>query len=420
MIKRLLQEKLQYYLEQSGAVLVTGPKYCGKTFISKLVSQSQYYISPDEHFQSVAKYNIEEILNGAFPRLIDEWQFIPTIWHSVKRKIDDGIDGKKRGLYILTGSTKPVDKRIHFDSAMGRIYHLKLSTLTFAEILGHQGKELISLSEIVKNPSQFKILPNPLSHDEVNTLMIQGGWPELFEDPTKNAITFTEQYLSRLIDYDAKLYHFRTNKIILKKILTSLARLNGSQLNRQTILKDICESIDERTILNYLDMLNNLEVTFEVEPWWNLNLRSKYKMRTKSKVYFCDTSLVCKLLKISHVKQMYEDLNTTGLLFENQVMKDLKVYAAALNGELYFYRDEAGNEIDAIIEFNDGSWWAIEIKLSKQDAFVAAKKLDQLNKFITFKDARKEPTLKLVITDSEESIKLSDNLFIIPHTLIKP
>ncbi len=413
-------KKLEDYLNQAGAVLVTGPKYCGKTFISKLVCQSNYFLSLDDASTKMANYNVEEILNGAFPRLIDEWQCIPIIWHHIKRRIDDGVNGQKRGLYVLTGSTKPADKNIHYDSAMGRIYHLKLATLTFAEILDNQGKELISLSEIANDASKFKTLANPLTHDEVNQLMIQGGWPELFDDLSKDPITFTKQYLSRLVEFDAKLYKFRTNKIVLKRILASLARLNGSQINRQTILKDINQCIDDRTLLDYLDMLNNLEVIFEVEPWWNLNLRSKYKMRTKPKTYFCDTSLVCRLLEINHTKQMYDDLNTTGLLFENQVMKDLNVYASALNGDLYFYRDEQGNEIDAIIEFSDGSWWAIEIKLSKQDAYQAAKKLDELYKFITFKDARPEPALKLVITDSDESIKLSDNLFIIPHTLIKP
>ncbi len=432
-IKRFYEEIIKEYIKHAGAVLVSGPKFCGKTFLAQQVCKSSYFI-PEKDAKEIVTYNLETILNGEKPRLIDEWQEYPKIWDFIKYAIDRGDNGNKRGLYILTGSTKPLDKSVSLHSGAGRIITMRMNTLTFAEILNLNEKSSISLQKLANDPNEFKFIENPCSIEQVNQYLLMGGWPELHANNDTKYKYLVDGYIKSIIINDAKKIGSRIDKTRLNLFLKSIARLSGSQINKSTIIRDVFddstknkstkdskqEQINIRTVNRCLDLLYDTDVIFDVPCWRKRNLRSRYKIRTKPKVYFCDTSLSCRLLEVSSQDNLLKDFNTTGIIFENQVMKDLSVYAQLLEGELFFYRDEKDNEIDAIIEFEDGKWWAIEIKLSDEEAINSSKKLNDLTKMFTINGEHYEPSLKLVITNSRSTAKMINDVYVIPHTLIRP
>lgn len=420
MIKRLIQKKIEDYLEDAIAVLITGPKYCGKTFIAQKLCKSSYFVSSSKDSNKLANYSLDNILNGPNPRLIDEWQRIPMIWNAIKDRVDRKSIEEKNGSYILTGSTRPINGNHNLHNGAGRFYRITMDTLSFAEILDYDETKSISLVELVNNPQSFKILPNPLTHDEVNQIMLDGGWPAIYAGLIKNKDQVACQYVESIVKGEVAKDNLRWDETTFRKILQSLARLNGSQINRNTIIADLGTTLNDRTLLKYLDILYVTDVIFDVDVWSHVNFRSKYKMRTKAKTYFCDTSLVCSLLNITATKQFYDDINTTRIIFENQVMKDLKVYAQSLGAQLFYFRDEKGHEIDAIMQFRDGQWWAIEIKLSYSSIDTAINNLNNIASLFDESKGFKEPSLKLIITDADSSLKINDKFYIIPHTLIRP
>ncbi len=420
MIKRLIQTKIEKYLEDAIAVLITGPKYCGKTYLAEKLCKSAYFVSSSKEESELAVYSLDEILEGPNPRLIDEWQRIPIVWNAIKDRVDHKPDQKKHGAYILTGSTRPLNGKYNLHNGAGRFYRVSMGTLSFAEILNYDETKSISLTSLITQPQSFKVMNNPLTHDEINQIMLDGGWPAIYSGVIKNKDEVANQYIQSVVEGEVAKDNLRWDETVFRKILISLARLNGSQLNRNTIMTDLGITLNDRTLLKYLDILYTTDVIFDLEMWTPANFRSKYKMRSKPKTYFCDTSLVCSLLNITSTKQFYEDINTTGILFENQVIKDLKVYAQSLGAQLFYFRDEKGHEIDAIMQFKDGQWWAIEIKLSYNNLDKAIKNLNDIANLFNDSQTFKEPTLKLIITDTNSSMKINNNFFIIPHTLIRP
>ncbi len=418
-IKRLAEKTLEFYLKNCGAVLVTGPKYCGKTFLSKELSKSQYYIK----YKDVSKYgsyNIDDILNGEAPRLIDEWQEFPEVWDEIRHIIDMKPPGEKNGLYILTGSTKPFSDGLRLHSGTGRIYTMNLATLTFAEILNLDETNSLSLSELAKDKSSYKFMRTDHTPEKTNQLMLMGGWPELHAGANSDYKLLLKKYIDTLVGRDIASYSFNLSKDTLLRILKSIARLNGGQINKQVVLRDLEEDVSIDTINKYFNLLYDLEIIFDVPPWKNMNLRTKYKVKAKPKTYFCDTSLVCSLLDINSSKDFYEDLHTAGIIFETLVMKDLSVYAQTLGAKMYMFRDEQSHEVDAIFEFDDGSWWIIEIKLADRELNETINKLKNINKYFTVDGIYKEPSLKLIITDENATNNVDGDIFIIPHSLIRP
>ncbi len=419
-IKRIIECRLKTFLSKAGAVLITGPKFCGKTYLGVKNSKSQFFIAPKTSNEEYIDYDYSIILNGEKPRLIDEWQNVWPIWDRVKLAIDESYRNQgQKGLYILTGSTKPYNREVSLHSGAGRIYTLRMDTLTFCEILNLPLEKTISLSKLAQDQKEFKHLTNPLNHDEVNRLLMNGGWPSVYamdDDPQ----LLVQEYVDTVVHNDTNLYAHNLNPLNARKILRSLARLDGAQLNKQTIIKDTNKNLTSRGLDNYLQLFSSIDLIFNIESWTCENLRSSFAIRTKPKTYFCDTSIVSHLNSINSVDAFRMDLNTTGIIFENQVIKDLKVFANYWNANLYFYRDEKGNEIDAIIQHSDGSWWAIGIKLTEDSAIRAAIKLNELSSKIITKGNHQEPTLKIVITDSQQSLRLENGVYIIPHTLLRP
>ncbi len=418
-IKRIAQKTLEYYIDNCGAVLVTGPKYCGKTFLSKSVSKSQYFIKYKDT-SKYGSYNMNDILTGDYPRLIDEWQEFPEVWDEIRHIIDMMPPGEKNGLYILTGSTKPFDDGIRLHSGAGRIYTMNLATLTFAEILNLNETNSLSLHELANNNASYKFMRTNITPHDINNFMLMGGWPELHASEKGDYKLLLNKYIDTLVGRGIMSYNFNLSKDTLLKILKLIARVNGTQINKSSILREMDNEVSIETIDKYLNLLHDLDIIFDVFPWKNINLRSRYKIRTKPKTYFCDTSLVCRLLDINSQNDFFNDLNTTGIIFETQVMKDLTVYAQDLGAKIYFFRDEQDHEVDAIFEFDDGSWWIIEIKLADKELKSAVDKLNNIDRYITLDGKHTKPSLKLIITGGNSTNKMDGDLFIIPHALIRP
>ncbi len=418
-IKRILESKLEHLLRNASAISIVGPKWCGKTILAKRFSNSSILINPDA-IKDVSIYGNSWFLDGANPRLIDEWQLYPQIWDAVRENIDDRPFGNKIGLYILTGSSKPFDTSLISHSGAGRFVKLNLQTLTFAEILDNNKDDKVSLTDLFQG-KPIKECMNNLTIQDVDELMIKGGWPEVIAEGVKDSTSLIADYIDDLTAIkDNGMFDFRIEKKVCHDVLKSLARLNGSQINVSTVLKDLNNSISRMTLDKYIDTLYGLNVLFDVHVWSKANKRSAYKIRTKPKTYFCDTSLVCNLLDIVDVSDFYEDANTAGFVFENQVMKDLSVYAEAIGAKLYYFRDEKDHEIDAILDLKEGKWAAIEIKLSLRLATESLETLDRNIEYLNKTGKFSEPTFKAIITNADKVYKAKNGTYVIPHTLLKP
>ena len=408
---RILEAKLQNLLSKIGCVVIEGPKQSGKTFLGAKFSQSQFYVQENGLAnQSLIglDYDQNPLFNGPKPKLIDEWQIVPAIWDKVRFLVDQSTN--QTGLFILTASINPNYELVHHSGA-GRMAWLNLATLTFSEILPEQTK--ISLKQLFTKQT----IKHEFNHYNLNWVakqLIQGGWPYALAKQIPSDVII-ESYLTSLI----KVNTFNKKRIqAIKEILVSLARLNGTQLKLSTILNDIKEQVDPRTLTKYLNHLRSFYLLFDLEVWnpiWES--RSKTKLRITPKTYWCDPSLGLNLLKIKHENQLFNNLKTLGIYFENQVIKDLSVYAQALDGQLYFYRDANGLEVDAIIELNDGSWAAFEIKLGPHQIEQAAKKLLHFAKMMQQKKpGYPEPKFLMIITTNDCSYqRTTDGIYVVPH-----
>ncbi len=420
MIKRIIEPKLRKYLANCGAVLVTGPKFCGKTFISQTVAKSMYEIEPEQVNESNYEIYSKEILSGENPRLIDEWQNYPRIWDKVRRAVDNAPSGHKTGLYILTGSSTPVDRNKTWHSGAGRITVLNMHTLTFAEILNYDADKTISIKDLFEG----KPLPSlgcQLTYKDVNKMLYLGGWPYIYNENITDPEVVINGYVESLSNSNLETYYdLRINNSVINKILISLARRIGTQTNKKAILEDIKSCIDRETLEKYIQMFYDIDLIYQLEAWNNHNIRSTYKLRTKPKVYLCDSSLFCSILNVTSPDKLIDDINSLGLLYENQVIKDLMVYADSLDAKLYFYRDENDNEIDVIFEMRDGRWAAIEIKLSLQAAANASLKLDKVIQTMKMTGEHKDPTFRMVICNCPTSFETPSGVYIVPFGLLRP
>ncbi len=419
-IQRIEEKTLKRYLKNAGAVLITGPKFCGKTCLAESISNSEFYFN-NQKIKSLLDYNDENILDGETPRLIDEWQYYPEIWDFIRNKLDRNETDKKIGQYIITGSTSPFGKCEILHSGAGRILRMKMFTLSFAEIFNLDSDKSISLLDLF-NGHELPTLKNHIDNDTINHYMFIGGWPQIIAQNLEEPKLIIEGYVESVLNMDTKKYYdLRINKTVLRKITTSIARNISSQLTETTIMEDIGNSIDRRTLSKYVQMLSEIDLFYSIPAWGkDTNLRSATKQKTKPKIYMCDTSIASSLLDIKSPAKYYSDLHTTGLIFENQVMKDLMVYCQAIDGKLYFYRDTSNREIDAIIELDDGRWAAIEIKLSLNAAMEAADKLDSVVNYLTKNNNKTEPSFRMIITNCDATYKTKSGIYIVPHVLLRP
>ena len=417
--QRILKTKIENLLKVIGCVVIEGPKQSGKTFLGEKLSQSIFYVQEKGLANEIildVPYAENPIFNGPKPKLIDEWQIIPRIWDKVRFLIDQAKG--TNGLFILTGSSKPDYQKI-FHNGAGRMAIVNLQTLTFTEIIHDQQK--VSLSSLFE---QVKLDPITTNYqiEWVAQQLLKGGWPHILKNPVTGHHLLDDYLQIWMRNNFLPSSNLRFNQTIMKKVFHSLSRLNGTQLKKTTVLSDLKQAINIKTLNRYLDYIDAQYLTFNLNIW-NLdwNHRSKKQLQTSPKVYLCDPAIGLRILKLKTTEELFLDLNTFGIYFENQVIKDLLVYAQAINAEVFFYRDTNGLEIDAILELDDGNWAAIEIKLGAIQIEQAAKNLLHFSKQMEqFKSKRRQAKFLMIITAGESAYQRADGIYVVPHVCLEP
>lgn len=415
--ERIIEKKIEKKLNSSGAILVVGPKFCGKTTTCKRYSNSAIHLITNDTIELVEN-DVIGALDGQKPRLIDEWQNVPEVWDYIRKSIDES---QEFGQYILTGSATPVESlKIHHSGA-GRIVPLKMRTMTLYETKESKGS--VSIKELFENEN-FKIfdLNEEYRLKQTAFYICRGGWPLSILDDEDVALEVTTNYYTSLFNFNNVENKNYKNKRpeILKLLLKSYARNISSQSSYQTILDDIINSsgkkIDRKTFDSYLEIANDLFLIEDMEAW-SVNLRSKAAIRTTPTRHFVDTSIAAQSLGISP-DDLLNDMNTFGLFFEDFAVKELRVYTDMINGELKHYRDSNGLECDAIIHLNNGKWAAIEIKLGSEKGIEeGAKNLNTLDKLLT--NETKKPSFKMILTAAGKAYRRNDGIYVVPINLLK-
>lgn len=408
--KRVADQMLADKLEATGAVLVEGPKYCGKTTLSKQQAKSILSMAdPDTLSQNLAlaRTNISRLLKGETPRLIDEWQIAPQFWDAVRNEVDAREDD---GQFILTGSAVPPkpkkdekgnlieEEQIHH-TGTGRIARLRLRTMTLWESEDSTGT--VSLGELFGNAESVDG-ESHIDLERLAYLTCRGGWPKaVLKKNEKAALAQAFNYYDSVVSNDIKrVDDVERDEELTKRIMRSYARNQASQATAGTILADIKhngdEQVSENTVYSYIKALKEIFV-IEDSTAWNPNLRSKTAIRTSDTRYFIDPSIATAALGLGP-KDLINDMNTFGLFFETLAVRDLRVYAESLDGKVYHYRDKNKLECDAVVHLRNGSYGLIEIKIGGSELINdGARNLKVLSEKID-STKMKRPSFLMVLT----------------------
>ena len=424
--KRVAEQNLADHLDAMGAVLIEGPKYCGKTTMAIQQANSVLLMSDPDHIEqnlSLARTNIRKLLEGETPRLIDEWQLAPQFWDAVRNEVDRrNADGQ----FILTGSAVPprptTEEEKIFHTGTGRISRLKLRTMSLYESGESTGD--VSLSSLFEDAEKVEGTSH-IDLDELAFLVCRGGWPKatLKENP-KAALMQAKQYYKTVVGLDiSRADGVERNEELAKRLMRSYARNQGSQATLGTMLADLknneADTLTEYTIYSYINALKKIFV-IEDSLAWNPNLRSKTAIRTSDTRYFTDPSIATAALGIGP-KDLINDLNTFGLMFETLAVRDLRVYADAIDGTVYHYRDKSNLECDAVVHLENGSYGLVEIKLGGAQLVRegAATLLELAGKLDTTK--MKKPSFLMVLTGIGEYAykRPDDGVLVVPIGCLK-
>lgn len=417
-IPRIIDAAVEKYLAAMGAVCIEGPKWCGKTWTSAFHSNSEFLVGdPDNNFQNRALAEVSPalVLEGETPRLIDEWQEVPPLWDAVRYTVDQR--GQK-GQFILTGSATPKRKGV-LHSGAGRIGKLRMRPMSLYESGDSSGK--VSLQDLCEG----KLTPAITGDVDLRTLArltVRGGWPGNLETDSADISLLPNEYLNAVIDDDVnRIDEIRRDSRKIRLLLRSLARNESTTATNRTLKNDIKEiddeDIDVETVATYLDIFNRLFLT-DNQPPFSAKLRSSIRVKQAEKRHFCDPSLACALLNATPEK-LIGDLETFGFLFESLCERDLKIYAESFGASLYHYQDYAGNEIDAVIELQDGGWCGIEIKLGANKIEEAAANLLHIRDEVV-KDGSKAPSALIVLCGlSHAAYQRPDGVYVVPLTALK-
>ena len=418
--ERLIEKEIERKLKSSGAVLVAGPKFCGKTTTCMKYQKSFVKLNTKQAI-AMARMNPGGVLDGETPRLIDEWQKAPDIWNQVKDDLDFHYEF---GKYILSGSSTPADKTEVHHSGAGRITPVRMRPMSLWE--SKDSKGTVSLAELFKGGKPIPWDLNPdFSLSDVAHLICRGGWPISVLAPKEIAIEITKNYYNGLFVFeDCENERFRNkNPEIMKMIVRSYARHISTEAAVSTIIADVRQSnertMDTKTYDDYNEALNDIFI-IEDMPAWNPNIRSKTSIRSTPTRHFVDTSIACRALGAGP-EDLLNDLESFGLFFEDMAVRDLRIYSEVLGGEVRHYRDNAGLECDAVIHLENGSWGAVEIKLGGDDLIEAgASSLKLLKAKIEEKSNEKSPSFLMVLTAVGGAYQREDGVFVVPINLLKP
>lgn len=418
--KRLIEKDIELKLRTSGAVVVAGPKFCGKTTTCMLYQKSFVKLNTKQTI-TMARMNPKWALEGEKPRLIDEWQKAPDLWNQIKDDLDFDY---QFGKFILTGSSTPADKTEVHHSGAGRIAPVKMRPMSLWE--SQESKGTVSLIELFDEKSDYPWdLNSEISLEDIAFLICRGGWPISVRAPKDIAVEITKNYYNGLFVFeDCENERFRNKKPeVLKMILKSYARHISTEAAISTIIADVRQSnertMDPKTFDDYMEALKDLYVIEDL-PAWNPNIRSKTIIRSAPTRHFIDTSIACRALGVSP-NDLMNDLESFGLFFEDFAVRDLSIYANAIGGTVTHYRDNTGLECDAVVHLEDGRWGAIEIKLGGDELIEhGAQSLKNLRDKITSISEERAPSFLMVLTAVGGAYRREDGVYVAPINLLKP
>ena len=416
---RIVDSALKRKLRGKGAVLIEGPKWCGKTTTAEQVSKSTLSVDDPSTVNTnkiLSEIDPERLLTGDHPRLLDEWQVAPKLWDAVRHHVDRH---KGQGQFILTGSSVPADISEIIHSGTGRFGWLVMRPMTLYESGDSTGD--VSLASLFE--SQPISGCSNLDLDRLTFLICRGGWPESVDMDDDVALDQAFDYIDAVIRNDmSRVNNIRRDPQKVRMLLRSYARNQGTQISQASISADISsndtEGVSEETVSEYLQALRKLYVIEDMKAW-NPNLRSKTAIRTSDTRYFVDPSLAVASLRIGP-QDLINDLNTTGFFFEALAVRDLRVYAESLDGDVYHYKDNLDNECDVVIHLRNGRYALLEVKLGGErliDEGVKTLK-DVLRRIDT--DKMGKPAFMAIITGTERyAYRRDDGIIILPLGALK-
>lgn len=418
--KRVADDILKRKLEGKGAVLIEGPKWCGKTTTAEQIAASILYMDDPEKKEqnlTMSELNPKRLLKGAVPRLIDEWQLAPKLWDTVRFEVDHRGE---LGQFILTGSAVPADTKEIAHSGTGRFTWLTMRPMSLYESGDSTGD--ISLKVLFENTEEVDGTAN-LGLDRLAFLICRGGWPQAIDMRDEIALDQARDYYDAVVHSDInRADHVQKNPERVKRLMRSYARNQGGQVPNTVIAQDIAANdespISEETVASYLDALRKIFVVEDM-PAWNPNLRSKTAIRSSDTRYYIDPSIAAAALGVGPT-DLLNDLKTFGFLFETLCVRDLRVFADALNGEVYHYRDKDGQECDAVIHLRNGKYGLIEMKLGGDKLIEeGAKSLKAMQKKIDT-EKMKSPSFLMVLTGiGDYAYRRHDGVCVVPIGCLK-
>jgi predicted AAA+ superfamily ATPase len=416
-LSRIADALLADRLEASGAVLVEGAKWCGKTRTAMEASKSQLFMQdPDKRvsYLKAADTKPSLLLQGEKPRLLDEWQTAPVLWDAVRYAVD--MSGEA-GQYILTGSAVPRDNAVSH-TGTGRISRLTMRPMSLYESQESNGG--ISLKSLFDGETNIESI-SELTIEKIAFAIVRGGWPASIGENERVALRHAIDYVEAIINQDVnRVDGVEKNPVRVRALLRSLARNISTLATVKTICDDIAmgneESLSDKTVSQYLNALNRIFVIEDI-PAWNPSLRSKTAIRTSVKRQFADPSIATAVMRLTP-GGILDDFNYFGVLFESLCDRDLRIYAEAIDGGVFHYRDSSGLESDAVIVLNDGRWAAVEIKLGSKEIEEAAKHLIALKNKVNTEKMR-EPSFLMILTGTELAYKRDDGVLVVPIGCLK-
>ncbi len=418
--KRITDRLLEKKLRAKGAVLIEGPKWCGKTTTAEQISKSILYMADSEKKSqnlTMADISPKRLLVGETPRLIDEWQIAPKLWDAIRFEVDHRDE---LGQFILTESSVPVESKDIYHSGTGRFAWLLMRPMSLYESGESTGE--ISLKALFDAPEEI-FAENKLDLKDLAFLTCRGGWPRATVLDDDVALEQAFDYFDAVVNSDiSKVDGVTRNPERVRRLMRSYARNQGSQASHEVLREDMAindsASFDADTVYSYINALKRIFVIEDMEAW-NPNLRSKTVIRTSNTRYFVDPSIAVASLGIGP-DDLIGDLNTFGLLFETMCTRDLRVFADALDGKVYHYRDKSGLECDAVVHLRNGHYGLIEIKLGGERLIEeGAENLKTLREKIDT-DKMKAPSFLMVLTGTGDfAYRRPDGVFVIPIGCLK-
>ncbi len=415
-LPRLCDAALQSALQSSGAVLIEGAKWCGKTSTASNAARSVLFMQDPDHSQSyqiMADTKPSLLLKGETPRLLDEWQMAPVLWDAVRFEVDKRA---KTGQFILTGSAVPADN-VTAHTGTGRISRLMMRPMSLFESMESNGA--VSLRKLFDKDHDIEAT-SELSIEKIAFLLCRGGWPASIKMQEAAGLRMAVDYVEAVINYDiSRVDHIEKNPERVRMLLRSLARNIATSASYQTILADLEATditISDKTISSYMNALRRIFVVEDL-PAWSPSLRSRTAIRTSAKRHFVDPSIAAAVLR-TNPDGILNDFQYFGFLFESLCTRDIRIYAQANDGDVFHYRDKNGLESDLIVRLRDGRWAAIEVKLGKKQIDDAAEKLLALKSRIN-EDKMGEASFLMVLTAGQYAYRRTDGVLVVPVGCMK-